>query len=50
MAAATTNYETDYTGRYFNRPTTPGYDFQYLLDNWITITPLLIDATDHAAL
>ena len=48
--AATTSYETDYTGRYFNRPTTPGYDFHYLLDNWITITPLLIDATDHAAL
>ncbi len=46
----TTSYETDYTGRYFNRPTTPGHDFHYLLDNWITITPLLIDATDHAAL
>ncbi len=46
----TTSYETDYTGRYFNRPTPPGYDFHYLLDNWITITPLLIDATDHAAL
>jgi len=48
--AATTSYETDYTGRYFNRPTTPGYDFHYLLDNWITITPLLIDTTDQAAL
>lgn len=47
---ATTSYETDYTGRYFNRSTTPGHDFHYLLDNWITITPLLIDATDHAAL
>ncbi len=45
-----TSYETDYTGRYFNRATTPGHDFHYLLDNWITITPLLIDATDHAAL
>ncbi len=45
-----TSYETDYTGRYFNRPTPPGHDFHYLLDNWITITPLLIDATDHAAL
>ena len=48
--AAATSYETDYTGRYFNRPTPPGHDFHYLLDNWITITPLLIDATDHAAL
>ncbi len=48
--AATTSYETEYTGRYFNRLTTPGHDFHYLLDNWITITPLLIDATDHAAL
>ncbi|MCH8880568.1 MAG: 5'/3'-nucleotidase SurE [Planctomycetes bacterium] len=46
----TTRYETNYTGRYFNRPATPGQDFHYLLDNWITVTPLLIDATDHAAL
>lgn len=45
-----TSYDTDYTGRYFNRPATPGHDFHYLLDNWITITPLLIDVTDHAAL
>ena len=47
---ATVNYDTEYTGRYFNRPATPGHDFHYLLDNWITITPLMIDATDHAAL
>jgi 5'-nucleotidase len=46
----TASYETDYTGRYFNRPATPGCDFHYVLDNWITITPLLIDVTDHAAL
>ncbi len=49
-AAPATSYETAYTGRYFNRPTTPGHDFHYLLDNCITITPLLIDATDRAAL
>ena len=48
--AATTSYDTDYTGQYFNRPATPGHDFHYLMDNWITITPLLIDPTDHAAL
>ena len=45
-----TSYDTRYTGRYFNRPAPLGYDFHYLLNNWITITPLLIDATDHSVL
>lgn len=44
------SYETKYTGRYFQRPAPPGFDFHYLMNDWITITPLTIDATDHAKL
>lgn len=44
------SYEAKYTGRYFQRPAPPGFDFHYLMDDWITITPLTIDATDHTRL
>ncbi len=46
----TAEYQTTNTGRYFDRPAPTGFDFHYLLDGWITVTPLLADATDHSSL
>lgn len=48
--ADATEYQTTNTGRYFDRPAPTGFDFHYLLDGWITVTPLLADATDHSSL
>ncbi len=45
-----TKYQTTNTARYFDRPAPDGFDFHYLLEGWITVTPLLADATDHASL
>ncbi len=45
-----TRYQTDYTGRYFDRPAPSGFDFHALTHDWITITPLLSDLSDPAAL
>lgn len=45
-----TEYQTTNTARYFDRAAPSGFDFRYLLDGWITVTPLLADATDHANL
>ncbi len=36
-----------YVGRYHDRPAATGSDVHYLRNDWITITPLLLDATDH---
>lgn len=43
-------HQTTNTARYFDRPAPSGFDFHYLLQGWITVTPLLADATDHASL
>ena len=45
-----TEYQTTNTARYFDRAAPSGFDFHYLLDGWITVTPLLADATDHSNL
>lgn len=45
-----TSYTTEYSARYSDRPAPPGHDFHYLLNYWITITPLLLDTTDRSRL
>jgi len=40
--------EAIFSADYFARPAPEGSDFHYLINDWITVTPLLLDSTDHA--
>ncbi len=42
-------FVTEYVGSYLDRAATSG-DFPSLVEGWITLTPLRLDTTDHAAL